>query len=706
LPLSAEHRSASQAPRSQIIDAISVVLLLGIVLSVTYLYVSSESTFYTSDYGGYQAITQGLVARYQESLRAALAAVIRSTNDEYNAYFAVPLVPFLLLLGDSRLAFETALAVVYLVPFTLAVAAIAIELLPERPRLAFWSTATIVLLTPIAWVPTLRGYPDTGAAFLTCTAIWAYLWDVKLEHRWQLLVTGAAAAFAMLIRRHFVYDVLALFGAMIIHTAVRCFQARRDEHRSAAREFSRSIGRLTCIAAIALVVLLIVGRSFLYRGVTNNYIALYAAYMSAPGAVFRWFAATYGWTMLIASVGGFIVGLKTRTVDRGAALFIMLFGALSCLEWVFVVRQTGEQYTLHFTAPLVLGVAALFISVWPRLARRQRVLATAATFVFAMANMVSGLTRVEIVRESAVRNVLAMKESPLRRGDRTEMSRLISYLRTIAPNREPIYVAASSAVLSAGLLTDAERTLYGWSGAVLRVMYVPQIDSRDSFPLEQLLPAQLVVVAEPFQQHMGAHKQRVVKVVHDMFASRADMARDFEKLPVAFTLDNGTAVSVYKRIRPTSLPSALKAFRAMQRGIQIQPGGQLDWMALTNTFPFSLRRDNAMGYRISLPYDEHDSPTPSVLFVGPLASSISITGTFQVHDPCAPPTLTVATVNAAGESTVVVPTLTPRADTGGFAATFPRQDAVNVLLTFNARSDVPRTNCSIEVKDLRLLEHS
>jgi hypothetical protein len=203
------------------------VLAAGI-LSLTYAYVSSENTFYTSDYGGYQRITEGLLNSYLESFRSAVRVVVSSIDAEYNAFFAIPLVPFLLAFGDSRLSYELALAATYLLPFIIVISAIAVQLIPNRPQFAFWLSAALLLLTPMAWVPTLRGYPDTGAAFAIGVAIWVYLHDTTLRQRWQPLVIGMAAAAAMLMRRHFAYDVIALFAAIGLHTAARLVSGSRD----------------------------------------------------------------------------------------------------------------------------------------------------------------------------------------------------------------------------------------------------------------------------------------------------------------------------------------------------------------------------------------------------------------------------------------------------------------------------------------------
>src|SRR5205085_2732071 len=111
---------------------------------------------------------------------------------EYNALFAVPLVPFMVVLGDTRAVYELALSLVYFVPLAAAIGFIAVRITSARPMLTFWATTVLFVLTPMAWVPVLRGYPDAGAAFLIAVAMLAYLHDTRLEHVWQPLVIGSA----------------------------------------------------------------------------------------------------------------------------------------------------------------------------------------------------------------------------------------------------------------------------------------------------------------------------------------------------------------------------------------------------------------------------------------------------------------------------------------------------------------------------------
>ena len=267
--------------------AAATLALAALVLATTWAYVRAEHTFYTSDYGGYQTIAEGLLVSYGESLRTAAGAVIGSMQSEYNALFAIPLVPFLLVFGDSRIVYELALAIVYFVPFTAAIAAISVRLLPRRAPLVFWLTVGVVLLTPMAWVPMLRGYPDVGAALLIALAVLACLRDPALSQPWQPFAIGIPAALSMLVRRHFAYDAVAVFAALALHAMLRLARARRAGSHRAFRDFTMTALRVAASVVISLLVLLVVDRAFVSRSLSNNYLSLYTAYMSPPWTMLR-----------------------------------------------------------------------------------------------------------------------------------------------------------------------------------------------------------------------------------------------------------------------------------------------------------------------------------------------------------------------------------------------------------------------------------
>jgi hypothetical protein len=424
--------------RALLINTGLTVLTTAIIVGVVYFYVSSERTFYWSDYAGYQNITQGILSRYRRSLLTAIDAVVRSTKAEYNAIFAIPLIPFLLVWGESRVVYEIALAVAYLLPFTLALSAIAVQLVPARPLIVFWLSVAVILFTPATWVPTLRGYPDTGAAVLMCAGIWAYLRDPKLDHRWQIVFIGLAMASSMLFRRHFTYAAIAFFGAMALHTLAGFIREYRQKPRPSFHDLSMSLRRIGFTALVAVLALLVIGPFLLYRGLTTNYIALYASYMDPPLAVLEAYALAYGWVALAAATLGIVWGIRSKIVDTKVVMFMAIFTGFSMLEWSLVVRQWAEHYTLYFTPMVALGLVTLAGTILFRLNSPPRVIALCAFYLYMGINMVVGLTRLDRLSESPARPLFAMKEAPLTRSDHPEMVRLVSQLRAIAARDERI----------------------------------------------------------------------------------------------------------------------------------------------------------------------------------------------------------------------------------------------------------------------------
>ena len=113
-----------------------------------------------------------------------------------------------------------------------------------------------------------------------------------------------------------------------------------------------------------------------------------------------------------------------------------------------------------------------------------------------------------------------------------------------------------------------------------------EIDSRDGFPFNQLLRADVIVTAQPTQYHIDPNQQRVVGGVDDLFTNNREFARDFVAFPAHFTLraspfdmilwddrfhpGNPPVVTIYRRIRPTSPETAART-RDFLRGFLDSP---------------------------------------------------------------------------------------------------------------------------------------
>lgn len=176
------------------------VLLVAIATTITTIYISHERNFHWWIDWYYKTID--VADAFRKSPSEGIDNVVQSLGDERNKIYTLPLVPFILIFGESRLVYQISLALVYLLPFSLGMGAVATGLIRANPQTVFWSTALISLSIPVTWIPTFLGVPDTGGAALIGWAAFFYLKDIKLGRWWQIPIIGFCLGLAILLRRH------------------------------------------------------------------------------------------------------------------------------------------------------------------------------------------------------------------------------------------------------------------------------------------------------------------------------------------------------------------------------------------------------------------------------------------------------------------------------------------------------------------------
>jgi hypothetical protein len=557
----------------------------------------------------------------------------------------------------------------------------------------------------MVWVPTLRGYPDTGAAALMALAAWIYLRDTRLRHAWQMGAIGFLVTGAVLFRRPFAYSALAFFGAIALLALIKFAQRMRSEPKAAWRELGTNILCIGITASFSLAMVVIFGRSFLIRLLTIDYNALYAAYTRPPLSSFTWYVAAYGWPVFGAAVIGFLLGIRYRILRPDAAKFLVIFGGLTLLAWLLVARQTGEQYTLNFTPTVVLGLAALLWTVMSVVRPTPRRIVLTGGIAYLGVNLLLALSPVTLPNYLNPNPVFAMQEAPLTRSDQAQVLRLVDYFRQIAGDGEPIYVAASSEVMGKDTLVSAEHLSHGWNNSRLNVLYSPEIDSRDFYPLELLLQAQYVLVVDPFQYHLSPGQQRVVQAVYDIFKNNREFARDFVELPEHFPLDGGAAASVYRRVRPTSIPTAIGTLEFMQSFVQTRPGAQPDWMLLDSTAISKIQIDQDRTYRVTTQLAPDGEMTSSkLIYLGTLPGSSELRGEIRFADQgCDGVELRLAALSATGSMESLGEIILHSQDSPDFALPIRKYSQGFLMLSLEGiRPQAPTGTCSINIDHLRV----
>ncbi|MEG3876552.1 hypothetical protein QT972_04095 [Microcoleus sp. herbarium7] len=644
--------------RKFLIDGFFLFLLVLATVVLTSIYVSSERTFYWWDYAGYNTATVNTANLFRDSTEKAIREVVASLSKEKNLLISLPLVPFILLFGESRLTYILGVSLIYVLPFRLLLGAISAKLIPVYPRLVFWSTVLLSLLIPMSWIPTLRGYLDTGGGVFVSLAILVYLQDVKLKSWWRIPLIGFFLAAAVLFRRHFAYSATAFLAAaalqafiefiILIRRSDTALLSAKDQDTALPfpyRYLFESGVKLGLIAATSLSVLMLVAGDFTRSAVTVDYRNLYAAWSLSVNDILIRYASFYGLgTWLLVAIG-FSAGILTGLLVSEAAIFISLFGILSLVEWLLVLRYGYLHYTIHVTPIALLGLSAFFWTTWLTLRGKIRYLIIGVAGLYLVVNAAAGLIPVKF----DLSRLFAGNFPPLVRSDYGEVVKLVEFLRKIAPNEEPIYIAGASNSFNANILRQANRKLNppeGWWK--LNAIGRPQIDSRDTYPLPELLMSQYAVVAVPFQQVLlgdeqvlRSGEQDVVKVVYDAFTQNWEISRDFQQLPEQFQLENGVTVRVYQRIRPTSIPTAVKTLDAMQTQIGDKPGSQLDWISLHQSVytsaNYSVSRKSDNHYQIvTHPIKNTEQLDTSFLYLGSISDKPQVTGKLNLPNKKCP----------------------------------------------------------------------
>ena len=580
----------ARSPAEWTLVAVGLLVLVGGVLLLTGAYVGAEHTLYTWDFHEYTTRLEQTYATAHRSPLTALVEIYLSTSQEYNLLPTIPLLPLRYVLGASRLAFELNAALVFVVPFALAVGWIGSRSLPGPRAVAFWATSAVTLAMPYTWVATLRGFVDLGSAAMVAAAIGLYVGDMRLTRPWRPVAIGVLLGAAFLFRRPFAYDGVALCAAIALVVLVRFAGGVRADRSVALRALGRDVLGLLLVAVGGVVFLVAFGHRLLGRLALSDYGSLYEGWVRGPLDVLGWIGSGYGWLFVGLAAVGFVAALRRGVAGQRVA-FVGLYGVLLIALWAFVAGQEDVHYAAHFAAPIGVGVTAFAYWLWAAAqrsgGRRLAVPAVAILGGLLVVNLAAGLTPIAPNDGSLARSLVAAANPPLVRTDYDVMASLDDDLRSISGTNKPVLVNGDTDFFSDDTVVIADQVRHV-GGPPLFVLTSPHVDSRDTYPLTALLAADVIVVPDPLQLTLSPDKEGVQRVVHDLFvpsssassSSASSFAAAFQARPESFTLEDGTRVRVFERTRPTTVDEAVAALRLMREYTPTVPGSQVPWVSV------------------------------------------------------------------------------------------------------------------------------
>jgi hypothetical protein len=487
---------------------------------------------------------------------------------------------------------------------------------------------------------------------------------------------------------------------------IRAYLDGRPNSRRVLNNFLGQAVRIGLIAATSLATLVLVAGAWVSRINNTDFNTLYASFKLPFIQAFIYYAAIfYSLPIWLVVVLGFLLGALTRVIARPSFIFICLFGIFSLAQWLIVVRYAGIHYALHFAPFVILGLATFIWAIWIRFKGNQRSLLISAVCLYLMSNFIINFTPLLSSNNKLARALFSVSTPPLTRADYNEVVRLVDLLRQLAPSQQPIYVAASSETLNYDVMRNAEQELYGRNRSILNLLVIPVVDSQDFYPLEQLLQAQYLVLAKPLQTILASKdEQDLVRVVFDAFTQNWEIARDFKPLPVEFTLQYGTVVTIYQRTRPTSQETAVRTLHIIQDQIGERPGNQLDWIALSNLFPSQIMSNPDKTYKlVTHPSNRNKQPKTSYLYIGKLPSNqVEVTGTIALKDKrCVGLSLQISMLNNEGKVLRVSETVHYSGEPSNFRVSIQNPNAAYLLLDILSSDKNNHIDyCSTEIKNL------
>jgi hypothetical protein len=539
-------------------DGLVALLLLLTVVSLVIRYITPETGFYWWDYADYHNYAILMAEAFNQSPSDGWEFLGQSLSQQKNALHILPLLPIIQLGDHHRLAYILSLALIYLIPFSLGMGAIATEL-PLRhlsqwgKRPVFWFTTVLTLLLPMTWIPMLRGYPDIGGAMVLVWATWLYLRYPRLRQPWQILALGAMIALMVLLRRHFAYSALTLLLAVALSQRIG---SRKDWQKSLILWL-----RLAMVGIVSLIVMAIVAPEFTQKAMTTDFSSRYQLWSLPLGVMLSRTGAAYGWGLWAMAIVGWLVSqrwgqLSWRVVGMAAGLSLGVV--------LLKLRYGNLHYTLHLTPWLVLGLLAFTEMLLDRVQRRWGLVLLGA---YVLVNFSSGLGMLStgmspsvadfpsesVLARVPLKPLLAKAHPPLVRQDTAELERLLLRLQGLSQQQQTVALLAASNQVNASMFQSEAFQRFDNS---LTLLPVAIFDGPVS-PWETVLEADVVIVATPPQlielqdeQVVRSQSQTMIRLISEAFTQNQAITEKFRRLPDSFELQGGVQVWLYERRQP------------------------------------------------------------------------------------------------------------------------------------------------------------
>jgi hypothetical protein len=534
-------------------DAAFLLLLLAAVNLFAYRYITGSRTIYFGDNAGYWTISRNLAETARIGLPRLFETVYHSIlTDDYNGLIALPWVPLVLLFGPSRWVFVAGIVNLALYPVYLLL----YLFIKSRCRRAVPAAAAVFCMFPMLFYTSVTGFIDVAGLTPALGALLLWLRIPRLKEvrpvRYyaspqsgpddavetpyaglcRYFAAGCLLAVTVLLRRWYAFFAVSFFAAALLDSLI----------------FKKPALPLITAAAAFAFVLLFFFQPFVSGLLIRNYADLYSDFSFDLPVDVRYFFYYYGLFVVLILITGSL-SLLSRRVTRRPAVFLLV-QPVFCFALFVSVQSHGQQHLLLYIPALAL-LAALWVSmlVGRFEVRRTRAAALAlyALLAFcALPPLVHPLllkTRPGTITDIKTYEMLpSFIYVPPVREDADRVLHLVWYLdKSVGAGGKTLGVLASSLKLNIDILKNAESSLSLISDASASrdyLVWLPEIDSRDSFP-GRLFDCDYLLVADPVQLSLGPGSQRCVDLPARQLLSGIGIGKAYRPTGYTFLLDGG-----------------------------------------------------------------------------------------------------------------------------------------------------------------------
>lgn len=666
-------------------------------------------------------------------ITSILSRAIASSTSTHTNFFALP---FALIFQGKVMDTHSmilALIIFYVFPLGIILALILKPCIPTSlPAVISGITIAIALSSRSnLWISLQLSYPDIAAIFIVSLVMLAVTrMDGRLKIS-RIVWLAILVACAVFYRRHMLYPLFTIcLSATIASFVELLFGNRFFFHPSSTKSkmdslpanirslpfyfriiYTFSSGPLANLLTLGLGTLL--GLAFLavlfpiYMQLITmaGTSGLYSDYVRSPGLTAAFFLDGTGTIEAAAAILGYCLALVRLPTQRRTVLFLFLLGPSYAVLWVFFIRFIGVQYLLFLTCIWIpLGLSLLLFALvdmsqpLPGFFRHFRSVLVPIPFLVILVGWWVSLSGY---------STNGVFQAPLRASDGVSPS--INAMRAVVkrlvqrPEKSSIVFLASSRHVNAAIFYSIVDSEPG-AREKLAVLSFPTIDSRDYIPMNSLLFADIVVIAQPYQFHLGEDSHRMMTATGELIRHGEFLGRNFHRLQPDYS-GGGVTLEIYERIKSVTIGQAVATFDQILTGTKRRPGSQAPWAEISprkQTKPMWSSPTQDWVYTGDQAAD-HDWPI-NYLYTFKGSGSASLSGEFRTD--CKQGTVTALVVTSSGDivSMNEVQRLheTPADEYIPIDAVLPGKPDKNewVVLSFMSNSTIPA--CAIYARNLSL----